>query len=260
MNKISAPVILISTLLISFQGIAQIADSVKTPDSAVVMVSSPLTERSKLRTFIPAAVAVTYGFVALNSTWLRKLDTHIYNNTNSRHPNFDTPIDDYLRYVPFAAVYGLGFAGVKGKNNFADKTALFFITSVITGGTVAVLKRSSNRMRPNHYNDYSFPSGHAATAFAAAEYLHQEYGEQSVWYSIAGYTAATATGVSRLYRNYHWFSDVVAGAGIGILSTKVTYLIYPSIKRMFAGNKKTGLTFVPVYQEGTFGMAFSAKL
>jgi membrane-associated phospholipid phosphatase len=54
-----------------------------------------------------------------------------------------------------------------------------------------------------------------------AEFMHQEYKDQSVWYSIAGYTAATATGVLRMYNVRHWFSDVVAGAGIGILGTKL---------------------------------------
>lgn len=253
-------ILILSTLLISFQSYAQQVDSVKAPDSIAAKRPSTTVYRPKLKAFIPGAIAVTYGFVALNSDWLRKLDSRIYENTNERHPGFNLPIDDYMRYVPAAGVYALGFMGYKGKNTFADKTALFFISSVITNGTVGVLKRASNRMRPNHYNDYSFPSGHTASAFAGAEFLKQEYGDQSVWYSIAGYTAASATGIFRLYRNYHWFSDVVAGAGIGILSTKFTYLVYPSLKKMVLGKKKSSITLLPVYQDQSYGLAFSAKL
>ncbi len=260
MNNKTILTVIIPVLIFSFQGSAQSIDSLKNADSLTVKPSATTFYKPKLRAFIPGAIAITYGFVALNSDWLRKLDSRIYENTNKRHPGFNTPIDDYMRYVPAAGVFGLDFLGYKGKNTLADKTALFFISSVITNGTVGVLKRASNRMRPNHYNDYSFPSGHTASAFAGAELLKQEYGDQSIWYSIAGYTAASATGIFRLYRNYHWFSDVVAGAGIGILSTKFTYLVYPSLKKMVLGKKKSGITMLPVYQDNTYGLAFSAKL
>lgn len=260
MNKKNTSIVFFLVFIAALKAPAQVTDTLTAKDTLHKSASPVSFKQPKLTSFIPAAAAVTYGFVALNSDWFRKLDTHIYENTNKRHPDFHTPIDDYLRYAPAAAVFGLELAGVKGKNNLGDKTALFLISSLVTNGSVAILKRSSNRMRPNRYNDYSFPSGHTATAFAAAEYLHQEYGEQSLWYSVAGYTVASATGVFRLYRNYHWFSDVVAGAGMGVLSTKFTYLVYPSLKRLVLGKKKTNLTLLPVYQDRAFGMAFSTKL
>jgi membrane-associated phospholipid phosphatase len=253
-TKIRTILFLPFAFLFWLESIAQLAVPPDTvPDSAVFI------KKQKLIDFVPAAVAVTYGFAAINSTWLRKLDYHIYENTNKRHPGFHSSIDDYLRYVPAAAVYGLDLIGVKGKHNFADKTALLLLTATLTNGTVIILKGASNRMRPNKVNDLSFPSGHTATAFAAAEYLHQEYGDQSLWYSVGGYTVASLTGVFRLYRNYHWFSDVVAGAGLGVLSTKFAYLVYPSIKRLVTGNKKNGYSFLPVYQDQTLGLAFSGK-
>jgi len=149
--------------------------------------------------------------------------------------------------------------GVKGKNNFRDKTAIFLISSVFSGAAVNFLKRNSNRLRPNKLNDYSFPSGHSATAFGTAEFLSQEYGEESVWYTIGGYGVATTTSVLRLYKNYHWFSDVVAGAGLGILSTKFAYLVYPSIKKALWGKKKSGLVIMPFYQSGGAALAISGR-
>ena len=63
-------------------------------------------------------------------------------------------------------------------------------------------------------------------AFMAATMLHKEYGTtRSPWYSIGGYTVATATAVSRMLNNKHWLSDVMVGAGIGILSTEVGYFL-----------------------------------
>lgn len=217
--------------------------------------------KPKLIAFIPAAAAVTYGFVALNNNALRHFDGFIHRKINEDTHGFHTSADDYLRYVPALAVYGLDLFGVKGKNNFRDKTAILLISSAFTGVTINVLKRSSNRMRPNRLNDYSFPSGHAATAFATAEFLRQEYGEVSVWYTVAGYGVATTTAVLRLYKNYHWFSDVIAGAGIGILSTKFAYLVYPSVERVVFGprRKKSNMVILPTYQNGGPALAISGK-
>ena len=58
----------------------------------------------------------------------------------------------------------------------------------------------------------------------AATMLHKEYGlTRSPWYSIGGYTIATCIGMTRQMNNKHWLSDVLMGAGIGILSTELGY-------------------------------------
>ena len=68
----------------------------------------------------------------------------------------------------------------------------------------------------------SFPSGHTSTAFAAAAAVTNEtsrWWPRSVW--IVGplmYGGATAVGLSRMYHNRHWGSDVLLGAAIGTFS------------------------------------------
>jgi membrane-associated phospholipid phosphatase len=61
-----------------------------------------------------------------------------------------------------------------------------------------------------------------------------------------------------MYNNKHWFSDVVAGAGIGILSTKFSYLIYPQLKRLFKPLNQPNTAFMPTYQNKLFGVSYSA--
>ena len=88
--------------------------------------------------------------------------------------------------------------------------------------SVNAIKYTAKVQRPDGSNYKSFPSGHTATAFMTATMLHKEYGLTiSPWISVAGYSVAAATGISRQFNNRHWLSDVLVGAGIGILTTEL---------------------------------------
>lgn len=58
----------------------------------------------------------------------------------------------------------------------------------------------------------SFPSGHAATAFAAASVLERHLGYRAAWPTLV---IATYVATSRLHDNRHFLSDVVFGSAIG---------------------------------------------
>ena len=134
-------------------------------------------------------------------------------------------IDDYIQYAPGVAVYALNAFGVKGKNNFGNRTAIVVKSLLINDLMVSSLKKWVDSDRPNG-DPHSFPSGHTSTAFALAHFMHKEYGDRSIWYSIGAYSCATAVGVMRVAKNAHWISDVVAGAGFGMLSTELVYLTH----------------------------------
>lgn len=150
-----------------------------------------------------------------------------YNNQIARTrliTNFHNEIDNYTQYVPFALAAGLNFSGVEGRSDHWRFLASSAMSYALMAAIVNPIKYSAKEMRPDGSTRNSWPSGHTATAFASATILHKEYGlTRSPWYSVAGYGIATATGVMRVLNNRHWVSDVLSGAGIGILSTELAY-------------------------------------
>lgn len=154
---------------------------------------------------------------------------------------------------PIAAVYGLDLVGIKAKNNFIDRTAMLIMSMELTSTAVTFTKNSIYRVRPDGSGISSFPSSHTSMALMAAEFMNQEYGEKSAWFSIVGYGTATATGILRLYHHVHWFSDVVMGAGYGILSTKLVYFIYPYLKQIVSRKNVAKFNFTPTINDSILG-------
>ena len=154
---------------------------------------------------------------------LMPADKHIADGVQAKLPGFEAKFDDYLQYAPWAAHFAMGACGVKGvsKNRWQVLTA-DAMAAVMMAATVKGLKICVNRTRPNGEEE-SFPSGHTAKAFMGATLLAHEYGNRSIWIPIAGYTAATATGVMRVLNNRHYLSDVVVGAAVGILTAELAY-------------------------------------
>ncbi|MBR5170521.1 MAG: phosphatase PAP2 family protein [Muribaculaceae bacterium] len=151
-----------------------------------------------------------------------------YNNPNTKirliKYNFHSKIDDFTQYTGLALSTGLKLAGVEGRSSWPRFAASTVASYAVMAALVNGIKFSVGDERPDSKRRNSWPSGHTATAFVAATILHKEYGlTRSPWYSIAGYSVATATGVMRVLNNRHWISDVLSGAGIGILSAELGY-------------------------------------
>lgn len=216
-------------------------------------------QNRRIKSLIIPVGLISYGFIALGNNGVKKVNNNIKLEIREDHPTFITKADNYLQFAPAAAVYGLNAIGIKGKHNLRDRSMIYLISNIILNTTVFSIKKLSHQLRPDGSGYTSFPSGHTAEAFASAEFMWQEYKDVSPWYGIAGYAVATTTGVLRLYNNKHWVSDTVAGAGFGILSTKLTYWIYPAIKRKFFKDKPLAAMIMPYYQNGGGGLALIYK-
>ena len=108
------------------------------------------------------------------------------------------------------------------------------LSGVVTGGLKGFAGRARPYASPQRPGDWrllsgtqdgarqSFPSGHATAAFAFAtamdRELRQSYPRTARWAGPALYGAAALTGLARMHSDNHWASDVVMGAGVGIVS------------------------------------------
>lgn len=192
--------------------------------------------------------------ILLTAAGLSTLDDYKYQVQEERNrgiPNFRNNADDYLQYSPIFIVYGLNGLGVKGKNDFANRTAILIKSELMLGVLTFSLKRITAIPRPDTKALTSFPSGHTAQAFAAATFMAREYGYKSIWYSIGAYTVATGVGAMRVMNNRHWIPDVLVGASIGILSTNLAYLTHQY--RWGKTNKRSQTSVIPSYN-GQAGM------
>ncbi|TFF36354.1 phosphatase PAP2 family protein [Mucilaginibacter psychrotolerans] len=263
MKKIFLILLSVVTLTASAQIKVSTNDSLKTDSANLLALPDTVKNLSTTwQSFIPPAAFVTYGALSFNVKAIRNLDFSIDRDAQEDHPGNLYPIENYLQYAPIAMVYGLNFAGVHGKNTFIDRTILLGLSEGIFGLATFGLKRSSGRLRPNGADRLSFPSGHAGSAFVAAEFMAQEYGDKSPMYGVLGYTFATATAVLRVYNHKHWFSDIVAGAGFGILGTKAAYALYPLFRnKLFHDDKSSKQSMImPTFSDGVVGFVFTKQL
>jgi membrane-associated phospholipid phosphatase len=202
----------------------------------------------KYKQIIIPALFVSYGIFSLNSTNLKSVDVDV---KNSFKGNSKLNIDNFTLIAPTLTVFGLNAIGIEGKNTLKARSVIIGTSYLLASSLFIGAKSISSIERPDGSNNFSFPSGHTVIAFASAEFLYQEYKEVSLWYGISGYLVATVTGYLRIYNNKHWFSDVVTGAGIGILSTKIAYWIYPYLeKTIFRSNKNSYSTIISPFYNG----------
>lgn len=225
----------------------------KKPDTMKVAIDSNAYKFSYKKLIVPS-VLISYGTLSLVSDNLKEINTHTRHEVRE-HFIAGAIIDNYMQYAPAVAVYGLNIAGIKGKHNFKDRTIIYATSQLITSAIVLPTKRIIGEERPNGSNNLSFPSGHTATAFSSAHFMFREYKDSNFWLGISGYPIAAATGIYRVLNDKHWVGDVVAGVGVGILSTEIAYWLFPTISKWLSpNNSKNSMAIMPLYQSKQIGL------
>lgn len=166
--------------------------------------------------------------------------------------------DDYVQYVPVALYLTLDFMGLKAKHSFGERVAVAAVTYIAVAGLAQSVKYIVREPRPYTGVRNSFPSGHTTTAFAGAELVRSEYG----WgIGMGAYALAATVGFMRLYNGRHWFNDVLAGAGFGILSARIGYWMLPLNRHIFRIRRKgQAMVASPIYYADTRSVGLSCAI
>ncbi|HXI32238.1 MAG TPA: phosphatase PAP2 family protein [Vicinamibacterales bacterium] len=173
-----------------------------------------------------AYIAGVGGGVALAvHPWDQTLNQHLVSHSD--------PVDDAFapgKYIGDTAVqvalslgtytWGRAFTQPKVAHLGMDLIQAQLITEML----VQPIKFAVGRERPDHSNNQSFPSGHAAVTFATATVIERHLGWR---YSVLAYTLASYVATTRLHDNRHYLSDVVFGAAVGTIAGR-TVVHHPS--------------------------------
>lgn len=129
----------------------------------------------------------------------------------------------------FIVMSGIFVYGAFKHDNRCVSTALLALESFTLASLMTrIPKTLVGRQRPDNwegngpyeingpFTGSSFPSGHTTASFAVASVIATQFRE-SKWIPVTAYSVATLAGLSRIYDNKHWLSDVVAGAAVGTL-------------------------------------------
>jgi len=186
------------------------------------IISSPIKFDSNDLLNITFTAVTTTGSYFLDNTGRQ----WALNNRNSFNNNFFN-FDNSSNFVIAGGIAGLYGYGLIDKNDKVRKLGLSLAEATIySTGITYVLKSVLGRSRPfrntghNDFNPFqtsedktSFPSGHITAAFAFSTVMADQI-DNMAW-KIGWYGAATFVGISRVYHDKHWASDIVLGSAIG---------------------------------------------
>jgi membrane-associated phospholipid phosphatase len=188
--------------------------------------------------------ALLAGAFALTARLIHPLDDRLRERLQDSSTQANRKLQTLATFVRTTATPGSYVIGTSmyavgriAKNERLASVGLHGTEALIIGeGVAMVVKSIVGRQRPSvepaNPNSYgflrglsggdkyrSFPSGHTVSAFAAAAAVTAEtsHNAPNTTWIVAPimYGGAALVGVSRMYNNRHWASDVIIGAGIG---------------------------------------------
>lgn len=236
------------------------SEKVIPPDTVLPGQKKPFTESQRLeannkrffkRAVIPAAVLIGAGIYTVGGQGI--LSSHdVFDYRTEVFPDFATNADDFAMLAPLVGLYGFNLISSQNRHELSRQTILLFAAGGLTSAMVWPTKKLTDIDRPNG-KPHAFPSGHTAYAFTIATFMDKEFRHKSPWISVVSYGIAGGTGVLRVLNNAHWMSDVLAGAGVGILSVNTVYWIHAKLTE--GGGLNTAVVPV-VLPNGSPGVGF----
>ena len=151
------------------------------------------------------------------------------------------------------ALYGLG--RLNHHQSFRDATYDVAEVTLVAASYTTVLKYATQRERPDGSNQLSFPSGHTSNAFAWASIGAHYYGWKL---GVPGYAVASLIGISRMEKNAHHLTDVLAGAGMGYMSARS--VVRKNSEPLPNPSRSPQLSFGPITDPRGRGVGFAGSL
>lgn len=210
---------------------AQSADAADTVAAEATAVPEPFEYSFKASRLILPLSLTAVGALAIDNGFLVKEKKKLQESIQDLAGGHSTKIDDWLRYVPATVSLALPYLVSSTRLQTAERWTLRANAYLIMSCLVYGSKLLINETRPDASGNDAFPSGHTANTFLSAEIIRIEYG---ALYGAGAYAIACAVGFLRLYNNRHWVNDVLAGAGLGILSARIAYWMLPIERRLFS--------------------------
>ena len=197
-------------------------------DSAtVVRAHRPLLRWGEL-----VGVAATTGLALATDQKIRDVIHDPHDALGRTVSDFGNALGNGVIVYPSLLVLAIG-GKVLHKPGLYGVSSRALESTLLGGAAAVVLKTLVGRSRPSispgdpysfhpfRLKDNSFPSGHTIVAFALATSLARETKDK--WTDVLFFTAAATTGYARLHDDKHWASDVVFGAGVGILAARFVH-------------------------------------
>lgn len=245
-------------------------DSLQRDTIAAIAPTEPVVAKPYVNPWSLAipAVLIARGAFSMDSHFDHKLQRYVVENVKGK-----VRADDYVQYLPIASVFAFPNLGLPPAHTLKERLVIGATAYALTAIFVNATKYTVRHHRPDTSTHNSFPSGHTATVFTGVEILYQEYKHYDPWIGIVGYAVGAGVGLLRIHNNRHWASDVVAGAGIGILSAKLSYLLFPYTSRILGKRKQplpiekaipetsSSLSVLPIWEptHNTFGAALTLQ-
>lgn len=218
-------------------------------------------QQSPGRKTIPVASVVVPLTVSLASM-ISGFDDVIKDYSQSQHPLFHNTSDanqisnqlrDFLKYQALGMM--LLTPDSSGRYTFHNlgNRMLDFITGyAITINLTYLLKHSTSRMRPDHSDRFSFPSGHTSSAMFYAVYSGNQtedlkkHSSVRNFIKIESFLLASACGWARIEANKHYFSDIMGSIAVVNFSIYLNEVLKRQLRRHFRW-----FIFVQSYQNKT---------
>jgi membrane-associated phospholipid phosphatase len=224
------------------------------PGGVPAPAKQPFLKSKLFKAVAIPTVLITYGAITAQGDAGINHDARTFVQKQFRPVN--TMIDNTVIFLPYLELGAVALAGVESRNDRINTLLIIAKGEAIMLASTFAVKYLAHEQRPDGSDNLSFPSGHTAQAFLAASIVHTEFRDKSQWYGVGAYTIATSVAALRMINNKHWQSDVVAGAGFGILSAHLAYLSH----RNRWGRKSIGrdVSMTPAYfGSGASGVSLS---